>query len=262
MPPPSLVKQRVALPPRLQPDDVHRHQPLQRRRRVREAPDSAAARLAHVADIEEPRGRPRVQVLLHDAGRVLHRHRVAGERHHPRAEARRCSACSGVSRSSVTGPPDVSARCRRPASLGSDRVPASRRASKPVVPGTRTREQRHRRSRKGNTRRASGPRNSAASPASTYTSHATFPAHPRLGRLDRLDRERNSIAAVAAGLTLVVLLFLCVLLHEYGHGSTARRYGIGTRSITLLPIGGLALLEIYSQGPATGDRRGAGRAWR
>lgn len=59
----------------------------------------------------------------------------------------------------------------------------------------------------------------------------------------------EGVRGAAWALSLVCLIFLCIALHELGHGVVAQQLGVEVKSITLLPIGGVAALKSIPENP-------------
>jgi Zn-dependent protease/CBS domain-containing protein len=78
--------------------------------------------------------------------------------------------------------------------------------------------------------------------------HVTFPLLFAWIALNAAGAGANARTVVVT-LTLTLAVFVMVVLHEGGHALTARRFGIRTRDITLLPIGGIARLERMPREP-------------
>ena len=61
--------------------------------------------------------------------------------------------------------------------------------------------------------------------------------------------SEGGAASAWSSLLFMLLLFLCVLLHEFGHIFTAHAFGVTTPYVTLLPIGGVAQLDRIPEEP-------------
>ncbi len=58
-----------------------------------------------------------------------------------------------------------------------------------------------------------------------------------------VEYQRGGSAAAIGTTLFLVAVFLCIVLHEFGHILMARRFGVRTPDVILLPIGGVARLE-------------------
>src|ERR671920_825251 len=63
-------------------------------------------------------------------------------------------------------------------------------------------------------------------------------------------RASGSLLGALTDTVTIVALFICVLLHEFGHSLVAQRLGLEIHSITLLPIGGVSNLESLPEKPS------------
>ncbi|MBB2201304.1 site-2 protease family protein [Gluconacetobacter tumulisoli] len=64
-----------------------------------------------------------------------------------------------------------------------------------------------------------------------------------------IDAGQGGLPAAGRGVLFVLLVFVCIVMHEFGHVLAARRFGVTTPDITLLPIGGVARLSRIPEQP-------------
>ncbi len=62
-------------------------------------------------------------------------------------------------------------------------------------------------------------------------------------------KRGGTTESILFNITFVLAVFFCVVLHELGHALTAKSFGIVTKKITLLPIGGMASLDSLPESP-------------
>lgn len=63
------------------------------------------------------------------------------------------------------------------------------------------------------------------------------------------DYRSGGFAAAQSSIVFILLIFACVVAHEFGHILTARNFGVKTPEVTLLPIGGVANMERIPEDP-------------
>jgi Zn-dependent protease len=79
--------------------------------------------------------------------------------------------------------------------------------------------------------------------------HITFFLILGLSAIQWAGRGNDPVLGALFGVTLMLALFFCVTLHELGHSLTARAFGIDTREILLMPLGGVAQISKNPEKP-------------